>query len=258
MATVQELYNYLDEVIPRSLSCSWDNDGLMLCPNPFEKVNKVLLALDATDEVAEYAVQNGFDVIVTHHPMIFSPLRSLSASDPIPRRALYLAKNGVSVMSFHTRLDARNGGVNDMLAKRLGIISTIPFGPEGEKLGRFGVLPKPMEFRMFCGMVSEALGTDAVTAIGDNKEIRMVAVLGGGGKDFVDPAIALGADVLVTGEVTYNVMLDAKARGLCLIAAGHYHTEVPVLDSLGGAIRERFYDVEIKKYPHDTEVFIVK
>jgi len=106
--------------------------------------------------------------------------------------------------------------------------------------------------------VSEALGTDAGTAIGDNKEIRMVAVLGGGGKDFVDPAIALGADVLVTGEVTYNVMLDAKARGLCLIAAGHYHTEVPVLDSLGGAIRERFYDVEIKKYPHDTEVFIVK
>ena len=74
MAIVQELYNYLDEVIPRSLSCSWDNDGLMLCPNPFEQVNKVLLALDATEEVAEYAVKNGFDVIVTHHPMIFSPL----------------------------------------------------------------------------------------------------------------------------------------------------------------------------------------
>lgn len=258
MAIVQELYNYLDEVIPRSLSCSWDNDGLMLCPNPFEQVNKVLLALDATDEVAEYAVENGFDVIVTHHPMIFSPLSSLSASDPIPRRAMYLAKNGVSVMSFHTRLDARTGGVNDMLAKRLGIISTVPFGPEGEKLGRFGVLSKPMEFRMFCGMVSEALGTEAITAIGENKEIQRVAVLGGGGKDFVHSAIECGADVFVTGEVTYSVMLDAKSRGLCLVCAGHYHTEVPVLESLGGAIRERFPNLFIKKYPKNTEVFIVK
>lgn len=258
MTTVKELYDYLDETIPRSLSCDWDNDGLMLCPDLFAKVQKVLLALDATDEVAEYAVENEFDIIVTHHPMIFKPLRSLSVSDPVARRALYLAKNGVSVMSFHTRLDARGGGVNDMLAKRLGVISAIPFGPEGEKLGRFGVLPKPMDFRMFCGMVCEALGADAVTAIGDKKEVRMVALLGGGGKDFVDSAIACGADVLVTGEVTYNVMLEAKARGLCLVTAGHYHTEAPVLDALGGSIKERFHELTVEKYPKDTEIFIVK
>ncbi len=258
MATVKELYDYLDETIPRSLSCEWDNDGLMLCPDLFAKAQKVLLALDATDEVAEYAVENGFDVIVTHHPLIFKPLHALSVSDPVARRALYLAKNGVSVMSFHTRLDARSGGVNDMLAKRLGVIGAVPFGPEGEKLGRFGVLPKPMDFRMFCGMVCEALGADAVSAIGGKKEVRMIALLGGGGKDFVDSAIACGADVLVTGEVTYNVMLEAKARGLCLITAGHYHTEAPVLDALGGSIQERFRELTVEKYPKDTEIFIVK
>lgn len=258
MATIKELYDYLDEKIPRSLSCEWDNDGLMLCPDIFAKACKLLLALDVTDTVAEYAVENGFDVVVTHHPMIFTPLRSLSVTDPVARRALYLAKHGVSVMSFHTRLDARAGGVNDMLAKRLGVISAIPFGPEGEKMGRFGVLPKPMDFRMFCGMVCEALNAPAVTAIGDKKEVQMIALLGGGGKDFVNSAIACGADVLVTGEVTYNVMLEAKAHGLCLVAAGHYHTEVPVLDALGGAIKERFREINIEKYPNDTEVFVVK
>ena len=257
MARVKDLYDYLDEKIPRSLSCEWDNDGLMLCPDVFASVTKVLLALDATDTVAEYAVENGFNVIVTHHPMIFKPLTSLCVTDPVARRALYLAKNGVSVMSFHTRLDARSGGVNDMLARRLGVIGTIPFGPEGEKIGRFGVLPKSVEFRIFCGTVCEALNAHSVTAIGDKKEVQMIALLGGSGKDFVEPAIACGADVLVTGEVTYNVMLEAKARGLCVICAGHYHTEVPVLDALGGAVKEKFKELRIEKYPNDTEVFVV-
>lgn len=258
MTTVKELYAYLDEIIPRSLSCDWDNDGLMVCTDTLARAEKVLLALDVTDAVAEYAVANGFDIIVTHHPMIFRPLRSLTTEDSVARRAIYLAKHDITVMSFHTRLDMRTGGVNDVLAKRLGIISAIPFGPEDEKMGRYGVLAKPMDFRMFCGTVCEALGVDAVTAIGDKKEVQKIAVLGGSGKDFVDSAIEVGADVFVTGEITYNVMLEAKARGLCVIAAGHYHTEQPVLDVLGGAIHERFRELKIEKYPKDTEVFIVK
>ena len=258
MPTIKELYDYLDNEIPRALSCEWDNDGLMVCADTFARAKKVLLALDATDAVAEYAVQNGFDAIVTHHPMIFSPLRALDVADPVARKAMFLAKNGVAVMSFHTRLDAREGGVNDVLAAKLGIMNTVPFGPEGEKLGRIGKLPTPVEFRLFCASVSEALASPMVNAIAAKPMVQKIAVLGGGGKDFVGSAIAAGADVLVTGEVTYNVMLSAKAEGLCLVTAGHYHTERPVLCALYKMIKEKYEEIEVTEYPFDTEIFTVK
>lgn len=258
MPSVKELYDYLDEKIPRALSCEWDNDGLMVCADAFCEAKRVLLALDATDAVAEYAAENGFDAVVTHHPMIFSPLRALSVTDPTARKALFFAKNNIAVMSFHTRLDAREGGVNDVLARKLGVINTVPFGPAGEELGRIGVLPAPVPLRKFCADVAEALACPSVNAIGAKETVQKVAVLGGGGKDFVKSALSAGADVFVTGEVTYNVMLEAKAAGLCLITAGHYHTERPVLSALGAMITEKFPGIEVAEYPLDTEIFTVK
>ena len=258
MPSVKELYDYLDEKIPRALSCEWDNDGLMVCADAFCEVKRVLLALDATDAVAEYAAENGFDAVVTHHPMIFSPLRALSVMDPTAKKALFFAKNDIAVMSFHTRLDALDGGVNDVLAERLGVQGTVPFGPEGEELGRVGVLPAQMSFRDFCAKVSEALASPCVTAICAKENVRKVALLGGGGKDFVKSALSAGADVFVTGEVTYNVMLEAKAAGLCLITAGHYHTERPVLSALEKMISKKFPGIEVAEYPFDTEIFTVK
>lgn len=257
MPTVKEFYDYMDERIPSSLSCEWDNDGLMVCADACAEVKKVLLALDATDAVADYAVENGFDTVVTHHPMIFSPLRALSALDPTAKKAIFLAKNGVSVMSFHTRLDALEGGVNDVLAEKLGVRDTVPFGPDGEKLGRIGVLESPMELYDFCKKTGEALSSPCVSAIGGKKSVKKVALLGGGGKDFVKSAAKCGADIFVTGEVTYNVMLDAAAMGLSLVTAGHYHTERPVLAYFEKIILEKFDDIEVYGYPYDTEIFTV-
>jgi len=258
MPNVKELYDYLDKKIPRALSCEWDNDGLMVCADASAEVKRVLLALAATDAVAEYAVENGFDAVVTHHPMIFSPLRSLTSLEPTAAKALFLAKNNIAVMSFHTRLDALEGGVNDTLAEKLGVENTVPFGPAGEEIGRIGSLHAPMPFRALCEDVAAALSSPCVTAIGAKESVQKVALLGGGGKDFVGSAIAAGADVLVTGEVTYNVMLDAKASGLCLITAGHYHTERPVLAKLCSLIKEKFPETEVEEYPLDTEIFSVK
>jgi len=178
--------------------------------------------------------------------------------DATARKALFFAKNNIAVMSFHTRLDALGGGVNDVLAEKLGVINTAPFGPAGEELGRIGVLPAPVPLRKFCADVAEALSSPCVTAIGAKESVQRVALLGGGGKDFVKSAIAAGADVFVTGEVTYNVMLEAKAAGLCLVAAGHYHTERPVLTALCDIIKGKFPEIEVEEYPHDTEIFAVK
>lgn len=258
MPNVKELYDYLDEKIPRALSCEWDNDGLMVCADASADVKRVLLALDATEAVAKYAAENGFDAVVTHHPMIFSPLRSLTVLEPTAAKALFFAVNNIAVMSFHTRLDALEGGVNDTLAAALGVENAVPFGPCGEEIGRVGSLAAPVDFREFCGDVASALSSPCVTAIGAKENVQRVALLGGGGKDFVKSAIAAGADVLVTGEVTYNVMLDAKASGLCLITAGHYHTERPVLAKLYSLIKEKFPEAEVEEYPLDTEIFSVK
>ena len=258
MPNVKELYDYLDEKIPRALSCEWDNDGLMVAVDAGKDVKKVLLALDATDAVARYAAENGFDAVVTHHPMIFSPLRSLTSLEPTAAKALFLARNNIAVMSFHTRLDALEGGVNDTLAARLGVENTVPFGPAGEEIGRIGFLPAPVPFRALCGKVASALSSPCVQAIEAKENVQKVALLGGGGKDFVESAIAAGADVLVTGEVTYNVMLGAKASGIGLITAGHYHTERPVLAKLYALIKEKFSEIEVEEYPLDTEIFSVK
>ena len=115
-----------------------------------------------------------------------------------------------------------------------------------------------MDFRAFCLEVARALGSPFVSAIGEEGSVSRVALLGGGGKDFVKSAFYEGADVFVTGEVTYNVMLNAKAMGLRLVTAGHYHTERPVLSAIDNMIRESFGDIDIREYPYDTEIFAVR
>jgi sporulation protein YabP len=124
---VRQLYQYLNQNIPTSLSCEWDNDGLMCCPDPDREVHKVLIALDVTGEVADEAVEGDFDVVVSHHPLIFKPIRSLTVDDGVGAKLMSFVRAGISVMSFHTRLDAAGGGVNDRLAEELGLIDVESF-----------------------------------------------------------------------------------------------------------------------------------
>ena len=112
---VRELYRALDYRIPRSLSCDWDNDGLMCCPNSNREVGRVLIALDVTSDTVEHAIKGGYDVIISHHPFVFKGLKSLVDDGGVSEKAISLIQNGISVMSFHTRLDAVEGGVNDKL-----------------------------------------------------------------------------------------------------------------------------------------------
>ncbi|MEE1115696.1 MAG: Nif3-like dinuclear metal center hexameric protein, partial [Clostridia bacterium] len=125
--TVKELYKFLDSRIPSALSCEWDNDGLMCCTEPNRAVKKVLVALDITDDVIDRAIEGGYDVIVSHHPLIFHPIKNITAGESVPNRLIKLVKSGISAMSFHTRLDSLDGGVNDELAKCLGLNNIKPF-----------------------------------------------------------------------------------------------------------------------------------
>lgn len=236
--TVHDLYCTLDKLYPRSLSCSWDNDGLMVCADLSCEVKRVLLALDATNDAIAYAVREGCQVLLTHHPMLFRPLKNITPDSLNGERTLSALKADLAVISLHTRLDAGGDGVNDALVDALGLTSSGTFGDdESPALGRLSCLEKEMTPSEFSAFVKEKLGAPVVHYTG-NRMVKNVAVVGGGGKDFIYPALTAGADTLLTGEVSYNSVLDAADDGINVIEAGHYFTEAPVLRHLADLCRD--------------------
>ena len=241
MISATELYRALDRAIPASLSAQWDNDGLMCCPLPQKPVKRVLIALDITENIIAEAVRGGFDVILSHHPLVFRPIGALDPEKAVPRKLITLVQNCICAMSFHTRLDALEGGVNDVLAKALGLQSPLPFGNEGEMMGRIGSV-EPCSLSEFAKRVKNALNAPFVLCSGD-LPVRRVAVLGGEGGDFIKAAKAAGADTYVSGRLGYHQVSDAKENGINLIEAGHYYTENLVLPRLAALAKEADGDI---------------
>lgn len=235
--TVKELYRFLDNRIPRALSCEWDNDGLMCSPDLEREVKCVLLALDVTKDTVKFAKECGADVILTHHPLIFKPLKCVNDELFAANKVIRLLDGGVSVFSFHTRLDALRGGVNDALAEKLCVreIEALPDDPD--MIGRIGYVNET-EIGDFAAFVKEKLGCRTVKCIDSGRKVVKVALCGGDGKDLLKAAYDSGADTYVTGTMSYNSMLDAYDMGINVIEAGHYYTEAPVLDKLCAMIKE--------------------
>ena len=233
--TVNELYAKLNALIPSSLSCEWDNDGLMCCPDGAREIKRVLVCLDVTADAVRKAVDGGFDAVISHHPFIFKGLKSMTEDNFIPKKAMELIRAGVSVMSFHTRLDTVCGGVNDKLAKVLGVENTEPFG---EGIGRIGELESEADALAFAKKVKDVLGAPVVFLADSGRNIKRVAVLGGSGDDFISEAIMLGADAYVSGELGHHPMTDAPDMKITLIEAGHFYTEQPVCEVLCEMIRK--------------------
>ena len=159
--TVSELYLALNERIPPSLSCEWDNDGLMCAPEPGRTVRRVLVTLDITDAAIEAAVSAHADVILSHHPLIFRGVRHLTPDNAVAGRCIALCRAGIAAMSFHTRLDAVRGGVNDALADILGLADCTALDGEAA-LGRIGSLPAPLTGEELARHVCARLGTPGV------------------------------------------------------------------------------------------------
>lgn len=244
--TVARLYEILEKTVSRSLSADWDNDGFACLPAPTREVKRVLIALDATEDVVDYAIQNKFDLLLTHHPLLFHGVKELTPDQCVPRKLLKLAMNAVAALSLHTRLDAAEGGVNDVLAELLGLIDVRPFAPEGEvPCGRIGKLPTPVDITAFSRTVCTLLDAPAVNVIGKGT-VQTVAVLGGEGGDFTDAACAAGADLFLAGRIGYHRMLDAAEDGLAVMEAGHFYTERPVLQRLASLLKEADNSIQIE------------
>ena len=254
MTTVRDIDIYFGKISPKELSESWDNDGVMICSRPDKEVKKVLVALDATADVIQYAGKKGFDLIVTHHPFIFKKISRITGFEYDNLKMLI--KNDISVLSYHTRLDSAEGGVNDVLAYTLGLCDTHGFGGERNDFGRIGKLPCEMSGEEFAFYLKEKLGCDVRCAFNEGKKINTVAVLGGSGKDFVYEAMLCGADAYVTSEIPHNLFIDAKMRDFALYDCGHYYTENPVCEKIKKLIDDNFEGLEVEifdtKSPYTT------
>jgi len=239
----------------------FDNAGF-LAGRGGAMVNRILVALDITQEVAGEAVELGCQLIVSHHPVIFRPVKSVTDADPVGRILLCLLENDLAAICAHTNLDAVAGGVNDALAQTLELKNVDCLRREGYDgdgnaygIGRYGEVKGFSDARSFAAFVKERLDAQGLRLEDAGVPVRKVAVGGGACGDMLNDAAALGCDTFVTADVKYNVFLDARAMGVNLIDAGHFPTENVVCPVLVRWLREGFPQVEVFQSRQHKEVF---
>lgn len=245
MATIKQIEAFLDERIPRTLSVHGDPDGTAICADYGAEVKKAVAALDVTLDSIAYAESVGANLLITHHPSIYAPLTCITEKDAVGKRMIAAIKAGITLMSYHTRLDAMEGGVNDRLCELLDVKDTTAFA---DGLGRVGTLDKEYSYNEFCAKVSAVLGTDSISGMDSGKPVHKIALLGGSGKGGFNDAVATGADTYLTGEVIHSTLLDAREQGINLICATHYRTESPVISVIKKVMNEGFPDIEVFTY----------
>lgn len=263
MATVYDVLSYIETFAPTYMKEDWDNVGLN-CGWSGKEVNKVLVALDPFENVCREAYEIGADLLVTHHALIWKA-GFINDFDEQGRNTLFLIQNGIAHINAHTNLDCAPDGVNDQFARRLGLSDIQVIDPKGENeegrqwgLLRMGTI-SPTSIHDFLRTVKDALDCDGLRFVDSGKPVYRVAVGGGACAGEMMQAVAAGCDTFVTADVRYNQFWDAKALGINLIDAGHFHTEDPVCDYLAAKLQEGFPDIEIvrsNQHRDCTEFFV--
>jgi len=251
MPTVHDIESALYALAPKALAAEWDNVGL-LAGSADREVRSVLVALDITEPVVDEAERMGADLIVSHHPVIFHPVKSITDRDPSGRLLIRLVRSGTGAVCMHTNLDAAQGGVNDALASALGLQDAAPVAEGG--IARIGTLPEAMALPGFLARVKNALRPNGLRYVDGGRPIRKVAAGGGACGDFLWEAAALGCDAFVTADLKYNHFLDAGVLGLTVIDAGHFPTEDVVCPMVVRYLREKFPEVQVEKSAVHREV----
>ena len=250
MATVADILQYMETIAPSAMKEDWDNVGLN-CGRMDKKVKKLLVALDPFDDVCREAKDWGADLLVTHHALIWTP-GFITDRDPQGSNVLFLIENGIAHINAHTNLDCAPGGVNDVLAAELGLSHVEIITPKGvDENGRpWGLLRagtvETQCLGTFLATVKNNLHCPGLRYVSGGRQVRKVAVGGGGCAGGMWEAATAGCDTFVTADVKYNQFWDARQLGLNLIDAGHFYTENPVCARLAGMLREAFPDICVK------------
>jgi dinuclear metal center YbgI/SA1388 family protein len=251
--TVTQVLAIMERAAPAHLAESWDNPGLQI-GYPDHRVQAMIAALDPSVGVVTEAAARGALLIVTHHPLFFRPVSSLTL-DTFPGDVVHAAvTHGISLISMHTNLDAAHGGISDVLADMIGLRNVEVLEKsrkeEGIGLGRVGYLKKPEPVQAVLAGIKASLGVQHLKVTGVlSKLIRRVAVVGGAGGGMVSEAADSGADLLLTGDVTHHQAIDALQRGLVVVDGGHFATEraafARVIQNLASSMIEQGWAVKV-------------
>ena len=247
MTTVRDIETFLYAWAPRETAESWDNVGLLVGRGDRE-IRRVLAALDVTPAVAAEAAELGADLIVAHHPVMNvrwheREMQTLRDDTRLGGLLTYLVRHDLSAICMHTNLDAAEGGVNDQLAKALGLTDTIPLNEQ--KIGRIGTLSCEKPLEQFLHDVVKSLGCRGLRYRSGGRPVRRVAVGGGACGEYILQALAQGCDTFVTSDLRYNDFLDTQ--GLNLIDAGHFPTEDVVCAEVVRRLQKAFPDMRVSK-----------
>lgn len=243
MPKVSDVFAFLNQLAPVEYAMSYDNVGLLVGDGDAH-VSRILVALDITDAVICEAVKIGAELIVSHHPVIFEPMKRIVAGDITANHVIALLQNRISAICMHTNLDAARGGVNDMLAQKLGVSCDTVIEPVSENagIGWIGTLEHPMDFSAFLAHTAHALETGGLRYLKYCERVHRVAVGGGSCGSMLDTVCAHGCDTFVTADVKHSQWLAAAERGINLIDAGHFSTEnvvtAPLVEKLSAAFKK--------------------
>ncbi|MBE6989414.1 MAG: Nif3-like dinuclear metal center hexameric protein [Ruminococcaceae bacterium] len=253
MTTVRDIERMLFTWAPRELAEEWDNVGLLV-GDPDIPVRRILVALDITEAVVAEAAEQGAELIVAHHPVMnctWHRVQTVRADDRQGRILTALIQQGIAVICMHTNLDAAEGGVNDMLAHRLGLTDLIPLSVE--KIGRVGTLNSEIPLVEFTRSVVKLLRANGLRYTDRGRPVQRVAVGGGACGDYIRQAVEMGCDTFVTSDLKYHDFLDTTE--INLIDAGHFPTEDLICTELVRRISAAFPGVtSVKTAAHCREI----
>ncbi len=244
-----EIMAKLEELSPVSYAEKWDNVGL-LAGRRDKDVHSVMIALDATSAVVEQAVRMKADMLLTHHPLLFSPQKKICQEDFIGKRLIRLIRNDINYYAMHTNFDVM--GMADAAADELALknreVLFVTYEDEMSKegLGRSGKLPQIMSLKECAEYVKRVFHLERVAVYGDlDRHVEKMAVLPGSGKDEVSFALASGADVYLTGDLSHHAGIDAMEQGLCVIDAGHFGLEQIFMPYMKEFFGREFPELEV-------------
>lgn len=232
---------FLNTFAPPALAADWDNVGLLVGDRR-QAVSRVIVCLTVTPSVAAEAIRARADLVVTHHPLPFRPLKRLTTDEPAGRLLLDLIRAGVAIYSPHTAFDSAAAGINQQLAEGLGLIDIQPLVPLEELgTGRVGRLPQALTLGQVVSWTKQFLRIATVSVVGDLvRPIERVAIACGSAGELLDAAIAARCDLFLTGEARLHTCYDAEARGIALVLAGHYASERLGVERLAEVLAAQF------------------
>lgn len=254
----REVIDIIKQDYPEEYALGWDNVGL-LAGRDDREVRRICLALDATDEVVCAAAEQGADMLITHHPLIFGGMKRVTNQDFIGRRILSLIRHDISYYAMHTNYDilgmAKHAG-SRMKLKQQEVLEVTHGGKAGdaeerqEGIGRIGLLEAPVTLRQCCEDVKKAFHLETVRVFGDiEKQVEKAAICPGSGKSVIGEALKKQADVLITGDIGHHEGIDAAAQGMAVIDAGHYGIEHIFVEDMKQYLMRKLDDAEVITAP---------